>query len=146
MRIADIMTHNVHVASPDDTVGMIARHMAEHDIGFLPVGQNDRLIGMITDRDIVVRCVAQGRDGDMPVSEIMTNDVRYCFDDEEVSDVARNMADVQVRRLPVVNREKRLVGVVSLADAARTDSWIAGTGLKGVTEPGGLHSQREDYG
>ncbi len=141
MRVADVMTKNVHVVNPDDTVAAVARHMADNDIGFLPVGDHDRLVGMITDRDIVVRCVADGRDGSTRVSDVMTTDVKYCFDDEELSDVAHNMGDQQVRRLPVVNRAKRLVGVVSLADAARSDPSVAGVGLQGVTEPGGAHNQ-----
>jgi len=97
---------------------------------------------MITDRDIVVRCVADGRDDKTRVGDIMTADVKYCFDDEDVSEVARNMGDEQVRRLPVVDRNKRLVGIVSLADAARRDPALAGIGLKGVTAPGGAHNQR----
>lgn len=141
MRVADVMTKNVHVVNPDDTVAAVARHMADNDIGFLPVGDHDRLVGMITDRDIVVRCVADGRDGSTRVSDVMTTDVKYCFDDEELSDVAHNMGDQQIRRLPVVNRAKRLVGVVSLADAARSDPSVAGVGLQGVTEPGGAHNQ-----
>jgi CBS domain-containing protein len=141
MQIAQIMTKNVHIVSPDDSVAAVARHMADNDIGFLPVGQNDRLVGTITDRDIVVRCVADGRDGDMKVAEVMSADVKYCFEDEEISDVARNMGDIQVRRLPVLNRDKRLVGVVSLADAARRDPSLAGAGLQGVTAPGGAHNQ-----
>lgn len=146
MRIADIMTKDVRVASPDDTVAAIAREMAENDIGFLPVGDNDRLVGMITDRDIVVRCVADGRDERTRVADIMTADVKYCFDDEEVGDVARNMGDERIRRLPVVNRNKRLVGIVSLADAARQDPSLAGLGLQGVTCPGGAHNQRSGDG
>jgi len=141
MRIADIMTKDVRVASPDDAVATVAREMADNDIGFLPVGDNDRLVGMITDRDIVVRCVADGRDDRTRVAEIMTVDVKYCFDDEEVSDVARNMSDEQIRRMPVVDRNKRLVGIVSLADAARQDPSLAGIGLRGVTSPGGQHNQ-----
>ncbi|CAN7767992.1 MULTISPECIES: CBS domain-containing protein [Ensifer] len=141
MQIAQIMTKNVHIVSPDDTVAAVARHMADNDIGFLPVEQDDRLVGTITDRDIVVRCVADGRDGDTTVAEVMSADVKYCFEDEEIGDVARNMGDIQVRRLPVLNRDKRLVGVVSLADAARRDPSLAGAGLQGVTAPGGAHNQ-----
>ena len=142
MRIAEIMTRDVHIASPNDTISTVAREMADNDIGFLPVSDNDRLVGMITDRDIVVRCVADGRDDKTRVGDIMTADVKYCFDDEDVSEVARNMGDEQVRRLPVVDRNKRLVGIVSLADAARRDPALAGIGLKGVTAPGGAHNQR----
>lgn len=141
MRITEIMTRDVHIASPHDTIATVARQMADNDIGFLPVGENDRLVGMITDRDIVVRCVADGRDDKTLVRDIMTADVKYCFDDDEVADVARNMADEQIRRLPVIDRDKRLVGIVSLADAARRDPHLAGEGLKGVTMAGGAHNQ-----
>ncbi|WDZ81927.1 CBS domain-containing protein (plasmid) [Ensifer adhaerens] len=142
MRIAEIMSRDLHVARPDDLVQNIAREMADNDIGFLPVGENDRLVGMITDRDIVVRCVADGRDGKTRIGDIMTTDVKYCFDDDELSEVARKMGAEQIRRLPVVNHDKRLVGIVSLADAARGDPGLAGVGLKGVTSPGGAHNQR----
>lgn len=142
MRIAVIMTKDVHVTSPDDTIATIAREMARNDIGFLPVGDNDRFVGMIADRDIVVRWVADASDDRTRVGDIMTAHVKYCFDDEEVSEVARNIGDEQVRRLPVVDRNKRLVGVVSLADAARRDPSLAGIGLQGVTNPGGPPNQR----
>lgn len=146
MHVSEIMTRDVHLVSPDETITEVARQMAENDIGFLPVGDHDRLVGMITDRDIVVRGVADGLDLQSKVGDIMTTDVKYCFEDEEVDDVARNMGDVQVRRLPVVNRDKRLVGIVSLADAAREQPAVAGTGLKGVTVPGGAHNQTERGG
>ncbi|MDE3813700.1 CBS domain-containing protein [Sinorhizobium meliloti] len=146
MRVSEIMTRDVHLASPNDTITAVARQMAENDIGFMPVGDDDRLIGMITDRDIVVRGVADGMDPQARVADIMTTDVKYCFDDDEVDDVARNMGDIQVRRLPVVNHDKQLVGIVSLADAAREQPQMAGTGLKGVTEPGGSHSQSSRSG
>ena len=146
MRVSEIMTRDVHLASPNDTITAVARQMAENDIGFMPVGDDDRLIGMITDRDIVVRGVADGMDPQARVADIMTTDVKYCFDDDEVDDVARNMGDIQVRRLPVVNHDKQLVGIVSLADAAREQPQMAGTGLKGVTEPGGSHTQSNRRG
>ncbi|MCZ4094574.1 MULTISPECIES: CBS domain-containing protein [Sinorhizobium] len=146
MHVSEIMTRDVHLVSPNETITEVAKQMAENDIGFLPVGDHDRLVGMITDRDIVVRGVADGLDLQSKVGDIMTTDVKYCFEDEEVDDVARNMGDVQVRRLPVVDRDKRLVGVVSLADAAREQPAIAGTGLKGVTVPGGAHNQSERSG
>ncbi len=146
MRVSEIMTRDVHLASPNDTITAVARQMAENDIGFMPVGDHDRLIGMITDRDIVVRGVADGMDPQARVADIMTTDVKYCFDDDEVDDVARNMGDIQVRRLPVVNHDKQLVGIVSLADAAREQPQMAGAGLKGVTEPGGSHNQSNRSG
>ncbi|MBD9650359.1 CBS domain-containing protein [Ensifer sp. ENS09] len=142
MRIADIMRKDVHVARPDDTVSTIAREMAKNDIGFPPVGNNDRLVGMITDRDIVVCCVGERRDDHTRLSDIMTADVNYCFEDEDVSEFAHNIGNEQVRRLPVLDRNKGLVGLVSLADAARRDPSLAGIGLQDVTNPGGPHIQR----
>jgi CBS domain-containing protein len=110
--------------------------MADCDCGVLPVGENDRLVGMITDRDIVVRALAQGMGGDTKIREVMSEDVKYCFEEDDVSDVARNMGDLQVRRLPVVNRDKRLVGIVTLGDIAKTDEMqSAAEALSGVSEP-----------
>jgi CBS domain-containing protein len=110
----------------------------------MPVGENDRLVGMITDRDIAIRAVAQGKGPDTPVREVMsTEQVLYCFEDEDLEHVAQNMGDTQVRRLPVVNREKRLVGIVSLGDIARKeDRKTAGKAVREVSKPGGQHSQR----
>jgi len=142
MRVAEVMSRHVHLASPDDNLQDVAKRMVSDDIGFMPVGENDRLVGTITDRDIVARAVAQGRDGRCKVREVMSSDVRFCYDDEEMDHVIQNLGDLQLRRLPVVNREKRLVGVVTLADAARkTDPAGAGAGLSEITSPGGRHSQ-----
>jgi CBS domain-containing protein len=142
MRVAEIMTKNVKMAAPNETVREIAERMASEDIGFLPVGDHDRLVGTITDRDIVTRGVAQGRDGKSTVQDLMSTDVKYCFDDEDIDHVMRNLGDLQVRRLPVVDREKRLVGIVSLADAAlKAKPEHAAHGLSGVVNPGGSHSQ-----
>src|SRR5438477_12860278 len=118
MRVSEAMTREVRVATPAQSIRDVAKIMAEIDAGAMPVGENDRLVGMITDRDIAVRCVALGKGPDTPVREIMSVDVCYCFEDQELDEVAANMADIKVRRLPVVNREKRLVGVVSLGDVA----------------------------
>jgi CBS domain-containing protein len=94
--------------------------MAEIEAGALPVGEDDRLVGMLTDRDITVRAVAAGLGPDCPVREVMTHDVKYVYEDETIDDLARNIATLQVRRLPVLNRDKRLVGIVSLSDLAAT--------------------------
>jgi len=135
------MTRNVQLASPNDTLEEIAKRMAKEDVGFLPVGGNDSLVGMITDRDIVARAVALGRDGQSRVRDAMTEDVKYCFEDDSIDDVIQNMSDIQVRRLPIVNRKKRLVGIFSLADAAmKYDPAATGGALGGVTEPGGSHT------
>ena len=142
MKVKQAMTSDVRVASPDQTIREAAQLMAELDAGALPVAENDRLVGMITDRDIAVRAVAEGLPADTPVSEIMSHEVLYCFEDQALDDVARNMGQVQVRRLPVVNRDKRLVGIVSFADLARTEQpTTVGRAVSHVSEPGGKHSQ-----
>lgn len=121
MRIAEIMTRDVAVVSPGDTLQHAARLMAEIDAGVLPVSENDRLVGMLTDRDITVRAVAAGKSPrKCTVGEVMTPDVKYVFEDESLDDLARNIVALQVRRLPVLNRAKRLVGVVSLSDLVAT--------------------------
>ena len=138
MKVADVMTRKVQLASPNDSLMEVAKRMTKEDVGFLPVGENDRLVGTITDRDIVARAVAQGKDGQARVRDAMTQDVKYCFEDESIEDVVQNMSDNQLRRLPVVNRDKRLVGIVSLADAAmKYDPAAAGDAMSGVVEPGG---------
>jgi len=142
MKVKQAMTSEGRVASPEQTIREAAQLMAELDAGALPVAENDRLVGMITDRDIAVRAVAEGLPADTPVSEIMSREVLYCFEDQALDDVARNMGQVQVRRLPVVNRDKRLVGIVSFADLARTEQpTTVGRAVSHVSEPGGKHSQ-----
>ena len=136
MKVADAMTRDVRVANPDQSIREAAEMMAELDAGALPVGEQDRLVGMITDRDIAIRAVAEGKSPDTRIRDVMTGDVKYCFDDDEVDDVARNMADIQVRRLPVVNRDNRLVGIVAIADlAAAEDAGVVGEAVAGISEP-----------
>ena len=146
MKIQETMTTNVRIANPSQSIRDAARIMAEIDAGILPVGDNDRLIGMITDRDIALRAVAEGKGPDTPVRDVMSPDVCYCFEDQEFDVVAANMADIKVRRLPVVNRDKRLVGIVSLGDIALSDDpgRYANAALCGISEPGGEHSQEMD--
>jgi CBS domain-containing protein len=113
------MTPDVEIVAPDDTLHTAARMMADLDTGALPVGENDRLVGMITDRDITIRAVAEGRDPDKAkVRDAMSEQIRFCFEDEDTQEVSRKMSDWAVRRLPVLNRDKRLVGIVSLGDLA----------------------------
>ena len=140
MRVNEAMTRDVRLCTPGSTIRDVARTMAEIDAGSMPVGENDRLIGMITDRDIAVRAVAAGKGPDTPVREVMSEHVHYCFDDEEIEDVAQNMGDIRVRRLPVVNRQKRLVGILSLGDVARSEGGeTVGDALVGVSQRGGAH-------
>jgi CBS domain-containing protein len=143
MKVSEAMSRDVRIASPDQPLRMAAGIMAEIDAGSLPVGQNDRLVGMVTDRDIVIRGVARGKSADATVGEVMTRDVSYCFEDEDTSEVAHNMADLKIRRLPVLSRDKRLVGIVSLGDIATRDGSRddAGKALSAISEPGGATSQ-----
>jgi len=142
MRVSEAMSRDVRIATPGQSIRDAARIMGEIDSGAMPVGENDRLVGMITDRDIAVRAVAAGKGPDTPVREVMSPEVKYCFEDEDMEHVARNMAEIKVRRLPVMNRDKRLVGILSLGDVAvREDRETAGQAVKGVSKPGGPHTQ-----
>jgi CBS domain-containing protein len=114
--------------------------MKECDCGVLPVADGDRLIGMITDRDIAVRGIADGNGPDARVRDAMTDEVMYCFEDEDIQHICQNMAEIQVRRLPVVNREKRLVGIVSLSDLAKKEA-NAAKALRGIARPSEQHNQ-----
>ena len=118
MKVKDAMTRDVRLVRPNQSIREAAHLMAELDIGCLPVEDNDRMVGMITDRDIAVRAVSEGRGPDTPIREVMSREVKYCFDDQSVDEVTRNMGDIRVRRLPVVDRNKRLVGILSLGDLA----------------------------
>jgi CBS domain-containing protein len=142
MKVKHVMTREVVVANPDDSICEAARRMAECDAGALPVGENDRLVGVITDRAIAVRAVAQRLSPDTPVRDVMSREVLYCFDEEDVEQVARNMAEQQIRRLPVVDRDKRLIGIISVADLAlNAKSRTAGEAVAGISRPGGRHDQ-----
>ena len=116
MKIKEVMTQDVALADPEMTIADAARMMVRCDAGALPVGEDERLVGMITDRDIAVRAVAKDLPCDTPVRDVMSKEVLYCFEDEDVEKVADNMGEQQVRRLPVLDRDKRLVGIVSLGD------------------------------
>lgn len=142
MRVSEAMTRDVRVASPEQTICEVAKIMKEIDAGSMPVGDNDRLVGVITDRDIAVRAVAEGKGPETKVRDVMSKEqVMYCYEDDDTSNVAKNMAQIQVRRLPVVNRDKRLVGIVALADIAQNETQgTAGKAVKGVSKPGGQHT------
>ena len=142
MRVGECMTRNVRLARPDQTIREAARTMGEIDAGALPVGDDVRLLGMITDRDIAVRAVAEGKGPDTLVREVMSSKVKYCFENEEIDDVIENMGDIKVRRLAVLNRDKRLVGIVSLGDLAKDGrAKQTSAALSQISQPGGQHSQ-----
>ena len=142
MKANTAMTRNVQLVAPDQTIRDAAQLMAEIDAGALPVGENDRLVGMITDRDIAIRAVAQGKSPDTKVRDVMTCEMLYCFDDQDLDEIARNMAKNQVRRLPVINHAKRLVGILSLGDLARKEEPAAvGRAMSRVATPSSKHSQ-----
>lgn len=135
MFISEVMTRDVRIASPDDTLQSVARVMEAEDFGSLPVAENDRLVGMLTDRDITIRAVARGLGPqDTTVREVMSPTVRYVYDDESVQHVAQVMGDLGVRRLPVLDRDKRLVGIVSLGDLALSKPTTAGDALQSIAE------------
>jgi CBS domain-containing protein len=145
MQVREVMSVQVNVANPRQSIREAAQMMAAIDAGALPVGENDRLVGMITDRDIAVRAVAAGKGPETPIREVMSADVKYCFADDEVDEVAHNMADIKLRRLPVLDDRKRLVGIISLADIALAEGPSpAGHAICGISEPGGDHSQSAD--
>jgi CBS domain-containing protein len=142
MKIHEVMTHGVRLANPEQSICEAACMMAECDAGALPVGEDDQLVGVITDRDIAIRAVAQGKSPDTRVREVMSQEVLYCFEDEDVEHVAKNMGDNKVRRLPVLNRKKRLVGIVSIGDLAlSTKADTTGHAVADISSPGGAHSQ-----
>ena len=142
MRVSEVMTRDVQTVHPDQSARDAANFMLRTDAGAIPVTDGDRLIGMITDRDIAIRGVAEGHGPETPVRELMTNAIVVAREDEDTDDVAARMSDAQVRRLPVVDEQKRLCGIVSLGDLSREgDDSAAEKALQGVSQPGGLHQQ-----
>lgn len=143
MKVADCMTRDVQTVTADQPIREAAQFMLRADAGSMPVCDGDRIVGMVTDRDIAVRAVALGRGPDTPVREAMTDHVDCCFDDDDVEEVAMKMSDAQVRRFPVLSRDdNRLVGIVSLGDLSRSEQGqAAGVALDGITDPGGAHNQ-----
>jgi CBS domain-containing protein len=138
MQLSEIMTFNPVVLSPNTMLREAAQKMRELDSGVMPVGENDRLVGMLTDRDITVRATADGRDPNTtPVRDVMTSDVIYCYADHDIEMAARTMAENQIRRVIVLDRDKRLVGIASLGDLAlhAPSERLAGEVTEVVSEP-----------
>ena len=142
MKISEVMTTEVETIGADQTAREAASFMLRADAGSIPVCDGDKVIGMITDRDIAVRGVAEGRGPNTPVSELMSDGIICAREDEDIQEVARRMSEEQVRRLPVLDAEDRLCGIVSLGDLTReTRGEAAQTALEGVSSPGGSHQQ-----
>ncbi len=135
--VRELMSRDVKVISPDMTIGDAAKRMRDGDFGMMPVGENDRMVGTISDRDIVIRAVAEGKEGGTKVRDVMSEGIVWVYEDDSVDQVASIMSKHQVRRLPVVNREKRLVGIVALGDFAVESSEIqpAAKALAEISKP-----------
>jgi len=140
-QLKDVMSHDVKVLSPDATLMDAARQMRDGDFGLMPVSENDRMIGAISDRDIVVRAIAEHKGPDTPVREVMSNTILWAYENDSVEKATKMMSEHQVRRLPIVNADKRLVGIVALGDIAieATDTKPAGQALTGISQPGHSH-------
>ena len=135
MKVREIMTTNVECVSPDTGLFNLANKMKTLDVGFIPVCENDRLVGTVTDRDIVIRGLAGGKSiNTCKAQDIMTKDVFWCFEDEDVKEVASKMREKEVRRMLILNPEKRLVGVVSIGDISKVEEKESGKTLKDITE------------
>ena len=138
MQVLEIMTPKAECIGPNEPVQQAARRMSELDVGSLPVCDNDRIVGIVTDRDITVRCTSQGDSpGETRVGDVMTPDIVFCFEDQDVDEAAKLMEREQVRRLVVLNRDKRLVGIVSLGDLAvrNKNDQLSGEALEQISEP-----------
>ncbi len=136
-QLKDLMSRDVKVIGPDKTIKEAARMMSDGNFGMLPVEEKDRMVGAISDRDIAIRAVAEGKGPDTKVREIMTEGICWAFEDDTVERAAQLMSEHQVRRLPVVNRDKRLVGIVALGDFAvdRSEIQPAAEALSKISEP-----------
>ena len=136
-KLKDLMSRDVKVISPDMTIRDAARKMRDGDFGMMPVGEDDRLIGTISDRDIAIRAVAEGKDAGTQVRDVMSEGVAWAHEDDSVEEAAKIMSERQVRRLPVVDRDKRLVGIVALGDFAVESSEIrpAAQALSEISKP-----------
>ncbi len=119
--VSEVMTRDVQVARPEDSIQAVAQQMAELDVGVMPVCDGQRIQGMVTDRDIAIRGVAQGLSADQPIRQVMTGNLEYVMANDDLDEVHDRMAAAQVRRLPVVDEDKNLIGIVSLGDLARSD-------------------------
>jgi CBS domain-containing protein len=143
MKVSEFMTRNVRLCGPNDTIQDAARTMKEIDAGLLPVGENDELIGTVTERDIVVRALAAGLPYDTPVREVMSPGVKTCSDSDELEDVAAQMGEEKLRRILVLDENKRLIGIVSLGDIAKYEQEHGGAALNKIASAGNVQTVRQ---
>jgi CBS domain-containing protein len=134
MQVSEAMTRDVCVCSPDETIRDCARAMASNDIGVLPVAENNLLVGMVTDRDIAIRAIAAGKGPETPVRDVLSKQVLYCFEDQDLEHVAKSMGMARIRRVPVLTRDRSLAGMLSLGDVALRHPEIAGAALVEVSK------------
>lgn len=143
MQVNELMTRDVCVCTPEDSLRDCAAAMARNDVGALPVAENNMLIGMVSDRDIAVRGIGAGLDPETPVREVLSREVLYCYEDQDLEPVARGMGTAKVRRVPVLTRERRVAGILSLGDVARREPQLAAAAVAELSRHGGPHSQAE---
>lgn len=134
-QIKDVMSRDVKILNPEAAIKDAAKQMRDGDFGLMPIGENDRLVGTLSDRDIVIRALADGKGADTKVREIMSTEVIWAYEDDSIEKASQIMSDKQVRRLPIVNSDKRLVGVVALGDLAvdGSDARVAGDALTNIS-------------
>src|SRR5919109_3815351 len=137
MRVSEVMTRDVCVCGPAESIRECAKAMAQNDIGSLPVAENNLLVGMVTDRDIATRAVAAGKGPETPVREVLSKEVLYCFEDQDLQYVAKSMGLAKVHRVPVLTRDNRLAGILSLGDIALRNPEIAVGAVADISKHGG---------
>lgn len=140
MRASEVMTRDICVCQPEETLHDCARAMATNDVGALPVADNNMLVGMVTDRDIAIRAVAAGKGPDTRVGDVLSAQVLYCFEDQDLEHVAKSMGAAGIRRVPVLTRGNRVAGILSLGDVARRNPELAVDALAAVSKHGAPHS------
>lgn len=142
MKVREVLTRDVRTARPEDTIQQLARLMADADTGAVPILEGERPIGLVTDRDIVIRALAEGRGLETTASQVMTSNLEFASEDDDLSEVAEKMARMQIRRILVLDDGRRLCGILSLGDLAQEEkAKAAGKTLEQISQPGGQHAQ-----
>jgi CBS domain-containing protein len=142
MKVRDCMSTDVELCGPSDSVRDVANKMRDLDCGVIPIAAHDSLVGVVTDRDIALRVIGNGLGPETPAEEAMSAEILYCFEDQDIDEVSANMAELKVRRMPVVDDQKRLCGIISLSDIVKGDGAAGTSAFQTITERGGPHSHR----